>query len=79
MRTVKTLDVQRRVKSAGGRWDPVSRVSILRRDTAERLDLLSRSLLRIDLRQPAGESSGEGLQSELQAWTRDVLWSLLWP
>ncbi len=35
-------DVQQRVKSAGGRWDPVSRVWILRRDTAERLDLLSR-------------------------------------
>ena len=35
-------DVQQRVKSAGGRWDPVSRVCILRRDTAERLDLLSR-------------------------------------
>ena len=47
MRTVKTLkpgplSVQRRVKSAGGRWDPVSRVWMLRRDTAERLDLLSR-------------------------------------
>jgi hypothetical protein len=30
------------VKSAGGRWDPVRRVWILRRDAAERLDLLDR-------------------------------------
>ena len=35
-------DAQRRVKSAGGRWDPVRRVWILRRDMAERLDLLPR-------------------------------------
>ena len=35
-------DVQRRVKSAGGRWDPVRRVWILQRDVAERLDLLPR-------------------------------------
>ena len=35
-------DLQRRVKSAGGRWDPVRRISILRRDAAERLDLLAR-------------------------------------
>ena len=35
-------EVQRRVKSAGGRWDPVRRVWILRRDLAERLDLLHR-------------------------------------
>ena len=31
-----------RVKSAGGRWDPVRRVWILRRDAAERLDQLHR-------------------------------------
>ena len=37
-------DVQRRVKSAGGRWDPVRRVWILRRDVAERLDLLPRAV-----------------------------------
>ena len=35
-------DLQRRVKSAGGWWDPVRRVWILKRDVAERLDLLSR-------------------------------------
>ncbi len=35
-------DLQRRVKSAGGRWDPARRVWILRRDVAERMDLLSR-------------------------------------
>ncbi len=35
-------EVQRRVKSAGGRWDPVWRVWILRRDVAERLNLLPR-------------------------------------
>ena len=33
-------DLRRRVKSAGGLWDPVRRVWILRRDVAERLDLL---------------------------------------
>ncbi|MCP3960643.1 MAG: hypothetical protein GY719_22600 [bacterium] len=35
-------DLRHRVKSAGGRWDPVRRVRILRRDVAERLDLLDR-------------------------------------
>jgi hypothetical protein len=30
------------VKSAGGRWDPLRQVWILRRDVAERLDLLHR-------------------------------------
>ncbi len=35
-------DLQWRVKSAGGRWDPGRRVWILRRDAAERLDLLHR-------------------------------------
>ncbi len=35
-------DLQQRVKSAGGRWDPVRRVWMLRRDVAERLDLLPR-------------------------------------
>ncbi|MCP3997046.1 MAG: hypothetical protein GY722_18580 [bacterium] len=34
--------LQQRVKSAGGRWDPVRRVWFLRRDEAERLDLLPR-------------------------------------
>ncbi len=33
-------DLQRRVKSAGGWWDPVRRVWILKRDVAERLDLV---------------------------------------
>ncbi len=35
-------DLQQRVKSAGGRRDPVRRVWMLRRDVAERLDLLPR-------------------------------------
>ncbi len=35
-------DLQQRVKSAGGRWDPDRRVWLLRRDAAERLELLSR-------------------------------------
>lgn len=35
-------DLQQRVKSAGGRWDPARRVWYLRRDVAERLDLLRR-------------------------------------
>ncbi len=35
-------DLQWRVKSAGGWWDPVRRVWILKRDVAERLDLLHR-------------------------------------
>lgn len=35
-------DLQQQVKSAGGQWDPVRRVWLLRRDVAERLDLLSR-------------------------------------
>ncbi len=39
--------MQRRVKSAEGRWDPVARVWMLRRDMAERLDLLSRAIARL--------------------------------
>ena len=35
-------DLQQRVKSAGGRWDPVRRVWMLRRDVAERLELMPR-------------------------------------
>ncbi len=35
-------DLQRRVKSAGGRWDRGRRVWILRRDAAEGLELLHR-------------------------------------
>ncbi len=35
-------DLQGRVKGAGGRWDADRRVWILRRDAAERLDLLHR-------------------------------------
>ncbi len=35
-------DLQRRVKSAGGWWDPVRRVWIVKRAVAERLDLLHR-------------------------------------
>ncbi len=33
---------EQQVESAGGQWDPVRRVWFLRRDVAERLDLLSR-------------------------------------
>lgn len=39
---LREKDLQRRVKSAGGRWDPVRRVWVLRRDLAQRLDLLHR-------------------------------------
>ncbi len=35
-------DLQQRVKSAGGRWDSRRRVWILRRDAAERQELLDR-------------------------------------
>ena len=35
-------DLQQRVKSAGGRWDPVRRVWMLRRDLVERLELMPR-------------------------------------
>ena len=35
-------DLQRRVMSAGGRWDPDRRVWILKRDAVERLDSLGR-------------------------------------
>ena len=35
-------DLQRRVKSAGGRWDPGRRVWMLRREAVERLGLTSR-------------------------------------
>ncbi len=35
-------DLQRRVKSAEGRWDPVRRVWMLRRDVAQRPELLHR-------------------------------------
>ena len=41
---LREKDLQRRVKSAGGRWDPVRRVWILRRDVAERLGLLGRAV-----------------------------------
>ncbi len=37
-------DLQARVKSAGGRWDPDRRVWFLRREVAERLDLLHRAV-----------------------------------
>ena len=37
-------DLQSRVKCAGGRWDPARRVWMLRRDLAERLDLLHRAV-----------------------------------
>ncbi len=39
---LRERDLQRRVKSAGGRRDPVRRAWILTRDVAERLDLLHR-------------------------------------
>ena len=39
---LRERDLQRRVKSAGGRRDPVRRVWILKRNVAERLDLLHR-------------------------------------
>lgn len=35
-------DLQRRVKSGGGQWDPDRRVWIVGREVVERLDLLSR-------------------------------------
>ncbi len=35
-------ELQQRVKSAGGRWDPVRQVWMLRQDVVERLDLLPR-------------------------------------
>ncbi len=38
----RETDLRSRVKSAGGWWDPVRRVWILKRDVAERLDLLHR-------------------------------------
>ena len=37
-------DLQRRVKSAGGRWDPDRRVWFVRRDAAARLGLLDRGV-----------------------------------
>jgi len=39
---LRERDLQRRVKSAGGRWDRVRRVWVLRRDAAERLGLMGR-------------------------------------
>lgn len=39
---LRERDLQRRVKAAGGRWDPEKRVWFLRRDAAEDLDLLHR-------------------------------------
>ena len=39
---LRERDLQRRVKSAGGRWDPDRRVWFVRRDVVERLDLLGR-------------------------------------
>lgn len=38
----RETELRRRVKSAGGLWDPVRRVWMLPRDVAERLDLLNR-------------------------------------
>lgn len=38
----READLRRRVKSAGGRWDPQRRLWLLRRDQAERHDLLHR-------------------------------------
>lgn len=38
----REVDLRRRVKSAGGRWDPTRKVWVLQRDFAERLDLLCR-------------------------------------
>jgi hypothetical protein len=38
----READLRRRVKSAGGWWDPERRVWLLRRDQAHRLDLLHR-------------------------------------
>ena len=39
---LRERDLQQRVKSAGGRWDPDRRVWFVGRDVAERLDLLGR-------------------------------------
>ncbi|MCP3960418.1 MAG: hypothetical protein GY719_21445 [bacterium] len=39
---LRERDLQSRVKSAGGRWDPGRRVWFLDRDVDERLDLLHR-------------------------------------
>ncbi len=41
-RDLQRQPVAARIKSAGGRWDPVRRVWMLRRDVARRLDLLHR-------------------------------------
>ena len=38
----REAEVRRRVKAAGGKWDPVARVWRLRRDQVERLGLESR-------------------------------------
>lgn len=38
----REMELRHRVKAAGGRWDPVRRVWVLRRAAAERLDLLDR-------------------------------------
>lgn len=38
----RETELRRRVKSAGGRWDPVRRVWMLPRDVAEGLNLLNR-------------------------------------
>ena len=38
----RETDLRRRVKSAGGRWDPERRLWLLRRDQAERQGLLHR-------------------------------------
>ena len=39
---LRERDLQGRVKSVGGWWDPIRRVWVLRRDVAERLNLLHR-------------------------------------
>ncbi len=38
----KEKGLQQQVKSAGGRWDPDRRLWMLRRDAAERMDLMRR-------------------------------------
>jgi hypothetical protein len=38
----RETDLRRRVKAAGGRWDPAARLWVLRRDQVERLGLLDR-------------------------------------
>jgi len=53
-------DLQQRVKSAGGRWDPVRRVWLLRRAVAERLDLLPRVVGSGGRRSTVEQAPGDG-------------------